>query len=842
MGFAWCWGAKLICCGDGAASRDSDNQNEVRNDSKIERVGYSLMGTGREIESMAGGGAGNVRGAAVGSAGGARMQAPLAEREAVEHVIHGDRRVDHYAWMKNRKDPRVKAYLEAENAYADGQMKGTEEFQEKLYQEMLERIQQTDLSVPYSLRGNEYYTRTEEGKQYPIYCRRKEAGGEQESVDGKQEEEETPTTRSWEDDQLLQELRAELRQEFGAEAFERRSSVAGKKQVAGVKGSASSSGEEVQQTGLKPGTYEGAEEVLLDLNEMASGHTYMALGIFEVSDDNRWLAYATDTSGYRQYVLEVKDLQGELLPFRAERVTSAAWAMDNQTLFYVTEDEVTKRSNQLWRHEFGDVASDELIYEEKDERFRMDVERSRSGAYLFLVIHSHTTSEVQYLRADAALGRFQLVAEREDDHEYYLDHHPGSASDPAGGVFFIRTNSGGRTYRLATAPTEDPGRSRWHEVIANRPGVMLSGMEAFRTHVVLTEREDGLPHLRIVDLTAQAGSALQASQRLSFAEPAYNAMLGINPEFDTEIVRFEYQSLVTPRSVYDFELRTGKWNLRKRQPVLGDFDTANYVSERLHAKAADGTLIPVSVVRRKETMRDGNAPLLLYGYGSYGLSMAAIFSSNRLSLLDRGMVYAIAHIRGGGELGKPWHDAGRMHQKMNTFTDFIACADYLVAKRYTSPERVVIEGGSAGGLLMGAVVNLRPEMFRAVVSHVPFVDVLNTMLDASLPLTVGEYEEWGNPGVEEDYFYMKQYCPYTNVERKSYPRMLVKTAWNDSQVMYWEAAKYVAKLRAMKTDGNVLVLKTNMGAGHGGASGRYDFLREIALDYAFILREVGIAE
>jgi len=770
------------------------------------------------------------------------MQAPLAEREAVQHVIHGDRRVDHYAWMKNRKDLRVKAYLEAENAYADAEMKGTEEFQEKLYQEMLERIQQTDLSVPYSLRGYEYYTRTEEGKQYPIYCRRKEAGGEQESADEKLEEEETPTTRSWEDDQLLQELRAELRQEFGAEAFERRSSVAGKEQAAGVEGRASRSGEEVRQTGLKPGAYEGAEEVLLDLNEMALGHTYMALGIFEVSDDNRWLAYATDTSGYRQYVLEVKDLRGELLPFRAERATSAAWAMDNQTLFYVTEDEVTKRSNQLWRHEFGDAASDELIYEEKDERFRMDVERSRSGAYLFLVIHSHTTSEVLYLRADAALGRFQLVAEREDDHEYYLDHHPGSASDPAGGVFFIRTNSGGRTYRLATAPTEDPGRSRWHEVIANRPGVMLSGMEAFRTHVVLTEREDGLPHLRIVDLTAQAGSALEASQRLSFAEPAYNAMLGINPEFDTEIVRFEYQSMVTPRSVYDFKLRTGKWNLRKRQPVLGDFDTANYVSERLHAKAADGTLIPVSVVRRKETMRDGSAPLLLYGYGSYGLSMAAIFSSNRMSLLDRGMVYAIAHIRGGGELGKPWHDAGRMHQKMNTFTDFIACADYLVAKRYTSPERLVIEGGSAGGLLMGAVVNLRPEMFHAVVSHVPFVDVLNTMLDASLPLTVGEYEEWGNPEVEEDYFYMKQYCPYTNVERKSYPRMLVKTAWNDSQVMYWEAAKYVAKLRAMKTDGNVLVLKTNMGAGHGGASGRYDFLREIALDYAFILREVGIAE
>jgi oligopeptidase B len=489
-----------------------------------------------------------------------------------------------------------------------------------------------------------------------------------------------------------------------------------------------------------------------------------------------------------------------------------------------------------------EAVRDELLYEEKDERFRMDVERSRSGAYLFLVVNSHTTSEVRYLRADSPFSRFQTVAEREDDHEYYLDHHPGSAKDAAGGVFFIRTNSGGRTYRLVTAPTADPVKSRWREVIGNRPGVMVAGLEVFRTHLVLTEREDGLPHLRIVDLQKKAANALAASQRLQFAEPAYNAMVGTNPEFDTAAVRFQYESMVTPRSVYDYELKTGKWILKKRQPVLGGFDTADYLSERLHAKAADGTLIPVSVVRRKDTLRDGNAPLLLYGYGSYGLSMPVTFSSNRLSLLDRGVVYAIAHIRGGGELGKPWHDAGRMHKKMNTFTDFIACADYLMAKRYTSAERLVIEGGSAGGLLMGAVVNLRPEMFRAAVSHVPFVDVLNTMLDASLPLTVGEYEEWGNPEVAEDYFYMKKYCPYTNVERKSYPRMLVKTAWNDSQVMYWEAAKYVAKLRAMKTDGNVLLLKTNMGAGHGGASGRYDFLREIAMDYAFMLREVGIEE
>jgi len=824
-------------------------------DLKIERVGFSLVGGEREFTGEAGSGARNVRGAAVGSAGGTRMQAPLAEREPVEHVIHGDRRVDHYAWMREKKDPRVKAYLDAENAYADAEMNGTEGFQEGLYQEMLGRIQQTDLSVPYRLRGYLYYTRTEEGKQYPIYCRKRATGEQQAAIcaDSLENARSLRGRGEKSQEEIMEELRAEVRAGFGL----------GKKGDGGETEARSGTTSRVAE-GVGPKASlagEPEEEVLLDLNELAVGHTYMGLGIFEVSDDDRWLAYAVDTTGYRQYVLQVKELRTageaeEAQPeakrtLHVERVTSAAWTKDNRTLFYVTEDEVTKRSNQLRRHEFRpqsppgtsrvrEEQKDELIYEERDERFRMDVERSRSGAYLFLVVNSHTTSEVRFLRADSPFSSFQIVAEREDEHEYYLDHHPGSASDPAGGVFFIRTNSEGRTYRLVTAPAENPVRSRWHEVIANRPGVMLAGLEVFRTHLVLTEREDGLPHLRIVDLTREAPSALSGSQRLIFAEPAYNATMGTNPEFDTETVRFQYESMVTPRSVYDFELRTGKWVLKKRQPVLGDFDTANYHSERLHAKAADGTQIPISLVRRKDTVRDGSAPLLLYGYGSYGLPMPVVFSSNRLSLLDRGVMYAIAHIRGGGELGKPWHDAGRMHKKMNTFTDFIACADYLVAKRYTSPERMVIEGGSAGGLLMGAVVNLAAEKFRAMVSHVPFVDVLNTMLDPSLPLTVGEYEEWGNPEVADDYFYMKQYCPYTNVDRRPYPRILVKTAWNDSQVMYWEAAKYVAKLRTMKTDGNVLLLKTNMGAGHGGASGRYDFLREIALDYAFMLREVGI--
>jgi len=779
----------------------------MTDDSKIERAAYSLKGSGKEHRGESGGAG---RGASVGSAGGVGVQAPVATREPVEHVIHGDRRVDQYAWLKNRKDPRVKEYLEAENVYADAMMRSTEGFQGKLYQEMLGRIQQTDLSVPYRLRGYLYYTRTEEGKQYAIYCRKKEEAA---SGDGRGAREKEPTEARFAD-RVGRSIAAPLQ----------RKEIAGREEANAA----------------------GEEEVLLDLNELAVGHTFMGLGIFEVSEDNQLLAYATDTTGYRQYTLEVKDLRtGRLLPLRVERVTSAAWAADNRTLSYVTEDEVTKRSNQLWKHVFGGQrphSNDELLYEERDERFRMDVEKSRSGAYLFLVVNSHTASEVRYLRADRPEGIFQLVEEREDEHEYYLDHHPGSAGDPASGVFFIRTNSGGRTYRLMTAAVEDPVRSRWHEVVPNRPKVMLAGIEAFRTHLVLFEREDGLPYLRIVDLTREAPTALAASKRIEFSEPTYNAMMGTNPEFDAGFVRFQYESFITPRSVYDCDVRTGGRILRKQQPVLGDYDPTKYVSERPHAAAKDGTEIPLSVVRRKDTLRDGNAPLLLYGYGSYGFSMPVSFSSNRLSLLDRGMVYAIAHVRGGGELGKPWHDAGRMRQKMNTFTDFIASAEYLIAKRYTSAGKLVIEGGSAGGLLMGAVTNMRPELFRVVVSHVPFVDVLNTMLDPSLPLTVGEYEEWGNPQIEEDYFCMRGYCPYTNLARKAYPRMLVKTALNDSQVMYWEPAKYVAKLRTLKTDGNALLLKTNMGAGHGGASGRYDYLREIAFDYAFLLGELGIVE
>jgi oligopeptidase B len=591
--------------------------------------------------------------------------------------------------------------------------------------------------------------------------------------------------------------------------------------------------------------------MLLDLNHLAEGHSFLGVGALDVSNDNQLLAYALDITGFRQYTLHIKNMgSGELFPEAIERVTSAAWAADNRTLFYTVEDATTKRSHRIYRHLVGSSEPDTLIYEEADERFRIEIDRTRSGAFLLLVIASHTTSEVRFLPAAQPNGEFRVIAPRIADHEYYVDHHPnpltrearGANSHDIGGYFFIRTNSGGRTFRLASAPVASPQRDKWHEIVPNRPDVMLAGIEVFRSHLVLFEREGGLPYLRVVDLSIEAPDALSASHRIEFTEPAYNASLGDNPEFDATFVRFQYESFVTPRSVFDYDVRTRERVLRKEQPVLGGYDSSQYVSERLHATAQDGARIPVSLVYHRNTPRDGSAPLLLYGYGSYGHSIAVNFNSNRVSLLDRGVIYAVAHIRGGGELGKPWHDAGRLRQKGNTFTDFIASAEHLIAQRYSASQNLIIEGGSAGGLLMGAVANMRPELFRMVINHVPFLDVLNTMLDASLPLTVGEYEEWGDPRVPEDYFYMKSYCPYTNLAAKAYPAMLVKTGLNDSQVMYWEPAKYVAKLRSLKTDANQLLLKTNMGAGHGGASGRYDYLREIALDYAFILSELGIRE
>jgi oligopeptidase B len=672
---------------------------------------------------------------------------PVARKVPKVDVVHGDRRADDYFWMRDKANPEVAAYLEAENAYADAVMKPTEPFQDALYKEMLGRIQETDLSVPYRDRGYFYYSRTEEGKQYPIFCRKKES-------------------------------------------------------------------------------LDAPEEVTLDLNALAEGHKFFSLGAYAVSDDGNMLAYSTDVTGFREYTLQIKELRtGEILPERIEKTGSASWAGDDRTLFYTVEDDA-KRPYRLYRHAVGTPDGHDLVHEESDELFRLFAGRSHSRDFVFLVAASHTTTEVRYLPAGQPDGVWKTIAPREHEHEYDVEHHADR--------FFIRTNDQGRNFRLAWAPVEDPRRENWKEVVPHRSDVMLEGLEVFRDHYVLLERAQGLPRIRVTNL--RDGS----TDDVEFPEPAYSAFPGANPEFDTRVFRYTYQSLVTPPSVLDYDMETKKSTLRKEQPVLGGYDREQYHSERLLVPTSDGVEVPVSIVYRKGLKRDGSHPMLLTGYGAYGYPFPVTFSSNRLSLLDRGFAFAIAHVRGGGELGKRWHDEGRMLSKRNTFTDFLAVVEHLAGERYTSREQLIAEGGSAGGLLMGAVVNMRPYLFKAIVSHVPFVDVINTMLDASLPLTAGEWEEWGNPHVREHYDYMKTYCPYTNVEGQAYPIMLVKTSFNDSQVMYWEPAKYVARLRDRKTDDNVLLLKTNMEAGHGGASGRYDYLREVAFDYAFMLTRLGI--
>ena len=697
------------------------------------------------------------------------VRPPLARRDPQVSELHGDRRVDDYAWLRKKDDPDVLSYLEAENAYCAAVMKSTEAFQEALYQEMLARIKQTDLSVPYPDGGYFYYSRTEEGKQYPIRCRRKripDAGPEVSPA-------------------VIPAVNPAVR-------------------------------------------LDAPEEILLDGNELAQDQSYFSLGAFTVSDDGNLLAYSTDFTGFRQYTLWIKDLRtGQLLADKIEKTVSLDWAADNQTLFYTVED-AAKRSYRMYRHVLGaDPAADELIYEETDERFRLAVSRSRSRGYLFLSSDSHTASEVRFLPAADTRGEWKVVGARQPDHEYEVDHH----SDR----FYIRSNRAGRNFALFTAPVADPRPEKWSEILAHRAAVMLTGMEIFSRHMVLLEREDGLPQMRVADFaTGQA-------HRVEFPEPAYTASPVENMEFDTRTFRFQYQSLVTPPSVFDYDLATRARTLLKQTEVLGGYDPGKYRSEHLHATAADGTQVPLSLVYRRDTPRDSSAPLLLSGYGAYGISLPVIFSSARLSLLDRGFAVALAHVRGGGEMGKHWHDAGRMGQKRNTFTDFIAAAEFLLAQKFTSREGLMISGGSAGGLLIGAVLNLRPDLVRAAVLQVPFVDVLNTMLDASLPLTVGEFEEWGDPRKPEDYAVMRAYCPYTNLARRDYPAMLVKASLHDSQVMYWEPAKYAAKLRTLKTDSNPLLLKTNLAAGHGGASGRYDFLREVAHDYAFLLRCAGKA-
>ena len=580
-------------------------------------------------------------------------------------------------------------------------------------------------------------------------------------------------------------------------------------------------------------TEDTPEQVILDGNVLAEGHPFFSIGATDITSDGRWLAYTTDTTGFRQYALHIKDLTtGETLPGEVERVGSVVWAADNLTLFYTVEDEVQKRQHQLWRHTRGTAhTGDVLVYQEDDERFNLGAGRTRDGKFLVFESASHITTESWVLAATEPEGAFTLISPREDEHEYSIDHRNG--------LWFIRTNDRGRNFRLVTAPVGTPGREHWTERIPHRDAVMLEEVDLFSGFFVACEREGGLPRLRIWRFNGDGAEAVAAGE-IAFPDPAYSAQPHINRVFEATTFRYAYQSLVSPSSVYEYDVATSDSTLLKQVEIPGGFDRALYASERIHATAPDGVEVPVSLVYRIDRREPGRNPLYVYGYGSYGYSLPLSFSSNRLSLLDRGVVMAYAHIRGGSDLGEPWHDAGKMLLKRNTFTDFIAAVEHLTASGYGDPARVAIEGGSAGGLLMGAAVNLRPDLFRAVVSHVPFVDVMNTMLDASLPLTVPEYEEWGNPNEETYFHYMLSYSPYDNLKAGSYPAMLVKTSLHDSQVMCWEPAKYVAKLRTLKTDDKPLLLVTNMQAGHGGSSGRYDYLKEIALDYAFLLRELGL--
>ena len=575
---------------------------------------------------------------------------------------------------------------------------------------------------------------------------------------------------------------------------------------------------------------EASEEVILDVNLLAEGQPFMSLGALGISPDARLLAYTTDNTGFRQYTLHLRDLTTHTeLPDTAERVGSIAWAADSATLFFTTEDDQTKRQDQLHRLTLGKAPI--LVLEEPDERFNLGVGRTRDRKYVLLEAGSHTTNEAQFLDATTPEAAFTLIAPRVDDEEYHPDHRDG--------FFYLHTNNKAEQFRLVRTPVASPGREHWQEILPEQKDAPLEDFDLFQNFLATSYREAGLPVLRVFHLD-DAGD-LNTPNDIRFPDPAYAASGDINRDFHTTKYRYAYQSLVRPASIFQYDVATQASTLLKQQEVPGGFDAALYASERLWFAATDGTRIPVSLVYRRDTFRkDSTSPLYIYGYGSYGHALPLGFSVSRLSLLDRGIVVAYAHIRGGGELGDPWHDGGKMATKRNTFTDFVDATKFLCREGYGDPTRVAIEGGSAGGLLMGAVVNLNPSLFRAVLSHVPFVDVMNTMLDATLPLTVAEYEEWGNPNEPEAFATMRSYSPYDNLVAGAYPAMLVKTSLNDSQVMYWEPAKYIAKLRTLKTNETPLLLHINMDAGHGGASGRYDYLKEIAFDYAFLLRELGI--
>ncbi len=680
------------------------------------------------------------------------MKAPVAEKIRKELVSHGHTRTDNYFWLNERDNPKVIKYLEAENEYTGYIMKDTEKLQEKIYNEIVGRIKQTDMSVPFFENGYYYYTRYEDGGEYPIYCRKKES-------------------------------------------------------------------------------LDGVEEIMLNVNEMAAGHEFYQVTGLEVSMNNNLLAFGVDTFGRRLYTIYFKDLStGRILDDRIiNTVGTVAWSNDNNTVFYNIKDLQTLRSYKVMKHKLGSNKSiDETVYEEEDETYNAFVYKTKSKKYIVISISSTLSNEYRFADADNPDSEFKLFHPREKELEYDIDHFEDK--------FYIRTNLDAINFRLMETPVGKTGKENWREVIPHRDDVLMENFEVFKDYLVVDERIRGLSQLRIINMKNKD------EHYIHFEEQAYTAWISINPEFNTDILRFGYSSLTTPNSTFDYNMSTRDKKLMKQQEVVGDFKPEDYISERLFAPADDGTLIPISLVYRKGLVKDGNNPLLLYGYGSYGITKEPLFSPVRLSLLDRGFIYAIAHVRGGQILGRKWYEDGKLLKKKNTFTDFNNCAEYLIRENYTDTSRMFAQGGSAGGLLIGAAINMKPELYKGVIASVPFVDVVTTMLDESIPLTTSEYDEWGNPNEKEYYEYMLSYSPYDNVRAVSYPAMLVTAGLHDSQVQYWEPAKWVAKLRDIKKDDNLLLLYTNMDTGHSGATGRFKQYRETALEYAFLLKLMDIKE
>jgi oligopeptidase B len=676
---------------------------------------------------------------------------PVAPKRPHEITQHGETRIDNYFWMRDREDPEVLRYLRAENDYLEEVMGHTKPLQETLYAEMKGRMQETDSTVPERRSGYLYYTRTEEGSQYPIYCRRKDSP-------------------------------------------------------------------------------ESAEEILLDQNALAAGQSFCSVGAFTVSPDGTKLAFSLDVDGAEVYTLYIKDLEtGQLYPESVERTfssvyfrTGVEWANDSQTIFYMTLDE-SERPYRLFSHKIGtDISQDRLLFQENDETYSMFIHKTRDDAFIFTHLQSTKATESLFLSADHPDGELRVLSPRRDGVEYWAAHHQGN--------FFIVTNYEARNFRLMKSSVEQPEIEHWQEVIPHREDVLLDWVEAFQDHIVLYERKNALRQIRV-----SSPDALTGVRYIEFPEPAYSVDWDSNPNFNTTVLRFRYSSMVTPSSIVDYHMDTGEWQIIKREEIPTGFDGSQYVSERIYATAADGKLIPISLVHKKDLPLDGNNPTLLYGYGAYGAAIDADFNSRRFSLLDRGFVVGIAHIRGGSDMGRAWYEDGKLFNKKNSFTDFIACAEHLIKEGYTSKDKLAIEGGSAGGLLVSACLTMRPDLFKAVIAKVAFVDVVTTMSDPTIPLTTLEYDEWGNPEDSEYYKYMLSYSPYDNIRATEYPHMLITTGLNDPRVAYWEPAKFAAKLRELKTDSNLLLLQTNYASGHAGSSGRYDALKEVAVDYAFLI-------